>query len=124
MPLTTAFLDVCRGVIDDLAELSSYRSEGALADATRSEKVARWARLFEVDSTGTSEAQRLQNAIRGVVNAEADKYGTAGSGVVNASERESGYRTLVSEYMPAIPKPLTSAQAAAVWEQAVSQGIQ
>lgn len=104
MPLTAAFLDTCRTRVVLLAEYAAYNTAGALADGTRAERTARWNRLYLEGSTGVSVANQLRKAIRSTVNAEADKYQTAGSGTVAPLERESAYRTLIGEYCPILTK--------------------
>lgn len=121
MALTDAFLNVCRGVIANLPERSAFITAGTLANDTRAERSARWGRLYGTDATSTSVASRYRKAIRDMVNAEADKYATAGSGTVSPLERESAIRTLVTEFVPAVSKPKSSADELAALDRAISE---
>lgn len=124
MPLTTAFLTTCRAKVDTLDELSAFRTAGALTNDTRSERIARWGRVHATtDSNGTTVGYRLSKAIRDTVNAEADKYQAAGSGVINNNERESAYGTILGEYMPVIDRPTTNADEIAALTTAINNGI-
>lgn len=124
MPLTAAFLTTCRAKVDALDELSAFRTAGALANSTRAERMARWGRVHATtDSNGTTVAYRLSKAIRDVVNAEADKYQTAGSGIINSSERESAFATIHGEYVPVIGRPTTTADEIATLTAAINEGI-
>lgn len=121
MALTDAFLNVCRAAVDDLNELSAFRTAGALADETRAERRAQWSRLYAADTTGTSAADRLRGAIRATVNGQADTYGAIGSGVVGAMERETAYRTLIGEYVPEVARPTSDANELAALQAAIDE---
>lgn len=121
MALTDAFLAVCRTKVEALSELTAFRTAGALSDGSRAERFAQWSRLYSPGTDATSPASRLNDAIRNTVNAEADKYGAAGSGVLSAQERAIAVRTMQGEYVPAITKPLSGADELALLNAALDE---
>lgn len=124
MPLTDAFIATCRTAVGSLVELTAFNAAGVLANDTRAERTAQWGRLYQVtDADGTTAAYRLAKAIRDVVNAEADKYQTAGSGTVTATERESAYQTLAAECIPVVPQPPSDQSELSALTTATNTGI-
>lgn len=121
MALTTAFLNVCRAAVERLPELATFRTAGALADETRSERRAQWSRLYAVDTTGTSAAGRLNAAILNTVHAEADKYGATGSGVLGPVDRQTAFSTIVEEYCPTVARPASDANELAALKTAIDE---
>jgi hypothetical protein len=108
MPLTDTYTAACRLAVSRLPELTSFRSAGATSAETRAARTAQGSAQFANDSTGTSPAFRLRQAIRNTVNAEGDKHTTAGSGVITAADREATYQTLVAEFVPDVDPPISS----------------
>lgn len=123
MPVTAAYLAACRTAIENLPELTAFRAAGVVANDSRAERQRNWGRLYAVDLTGTSPADRLRIAMRKIVVAQAQRHATAGSGIVSLLERESTYRDFVTEYCPAVEKPQTNEQELAALETAINQGI-
>jgi|GEM_PF-6134680 len=115
MALTDSFLVTCRGVIDDLDELTTYRDALAnIASASRASRVAAWHAAYSPTTTGQSPAYLLRKAIRDTVNAQADIAGTLGP-----LERESAYSQLAGEYVSTYPKPLDDNQEQAELEKLI-----
>lgn len=105
MPISDSFLGTCRGLIDDLPELSTFRA--ALANITSTSRAARsaaWAGAFGDAQAGLSPAYRLRRAIRDTVNSQADIAGN-----MSGLDRESAYRTMAAEFVPEVPPPPTLA---------------
>lgn len=100
MPVSATYLANCRTAINASAELAAMRTAGTLTTHTRAATDAQWAALHNKDSQGTSPVFRARQAVRDIVNAEADKTGN-----VAPEERESTYRTLVDEFVPRINQP-------------------
>lgn len=110
MPIPTTFLDTCRIRILLTAEYAAFVAAGALAEPiTRASRDAQYGALYARGTDGTSVAGRLRQAIRDVVNAEADKHAAANANKITAAERESSYATLLGEYAPAVARPTPAA---------------
>lgn len=107
MPVTDSFLAACRTAVAALPELTAFRAAlTSLGSATRTARAAAWVAAYDDNaSPAKSPAQRLRKAIRETVLAQADAVGT-----LSALDRESAYRTLAGEFVPAYPTPLTAAQ--------------
>lgn len=123
MPLTDGYLSACDTAIQNLAELTAFRTAATLADATQDEYRARWARVYELDTTGSSAASRLTQAIRSVVNAEAEKHQTNGDGIINVTERETAYQDFVATYAATIDRPDNLETEYEAFEEALKQEI-
>lgn len=111
MPLTDSYLAACRLVIQSLPELTAFRSALAVTEtATRADRVRSWHATYDDAQAGHSPAYRLRRAVRDVVNAQADAS-------ITLLERESAYRTLVTEVVPEMARPLTDEQETEAFEK-------
>lgn len=102
MPVTDSFLADCRDDITGLAELAAFRAALASVGAgSADDRRAAWTACFD-DNQGAnkSPAHRLRQAVRDTVRARADAAGT-----LSPLDRESAYRTLVAEFVPAPARP-------------------
>ncbi len=103
MAVAESFLTSCRTVIAALPELTAFRTAYALFDAAaRANKGRYWCLAFDDAQAGMSPAYRLKKAIRDTVNGHADAPTTQ-------SDRESAYRTLAAQYVPALERPRDNA---------------
>lgn len=106
MAVTNAFLTTCRNAVGSLAELSAFRTSlASLQSATRAERIRVWHATYSPTSTGQSLAYQLRLAIRNTVNAQADIAGT-----LSPLDRESAYRTMDTEFVPEMARPLSDDQ--------------
>lgn len=107
MALTDTFLNACRTALEaPVAELTAFRASLAAALAgARSARVAAWHATYSAGADGSSPFQRLCQAVRAVVAAQADA-----SGALGPLDRESAVRTLCAQYAPEYRRPATDAE--------------
>ena len=106
MPLTDAYLASCRTTILASAELTAFRAARAVTDSsTRAARRAAWYATYEPAAGGLSPAYNLRKMIRDIVNAQGDITGN-----ITGLDRESAYRTFVSEFAPDLDRPATETQ--------------
>lgn len=104
MAVTESFLASCRTSIELHPEFTAFRTAYTAFDtAPRAQKGAYWRLAFDDAQTGLSPAYRLKKVIRDVIAATADT-------TVSRTEREEAYRTLSSQYVPAVTEPKERAE--------------
>lgn len=117
MAVTEAFLASCRTAVEATPELTAFRAAYALYDAaTRANKSRYWRLAFDDAQAGLSPAYRLKKVCRETVLALADA-------TVTASERESAYRTLATQYVPDVPEPAPVEQEQAELQRLIIQEL-
>lgn len=104
MPVTDAFLATCRAAITSLPELAAFRAAlASVGVGSRDQRAANWVACYDNSQSSTqSPAYQVRKAIRETVRAQADANGT-----LSPLDRESAYRTMVLEFVPQSPQPMS-----------------
>lgn len=120
MPVTDAFLANCREDIEDLPELTTFRTaQASLGLGSRAERGQAWANCYDDNrSHDRSPAFRLRKAIRSVVQGRAGSAGT-----LSQADRESAYQTMVAEFAPDYPQPSPTPRESEQLQQALLEDM-